>query len=153
MIDFRFSSALIPAFSLVLVTACGGGGTGSTSTAGAGGSMATGTTASSTGAGGATASATTGTGAPMCDLDLYSDRPPCQTRVDSICCAEEKACAADSDCVDFVNCLFDCPVPKDEPCLNTCGMKASAAAQAKLTAVGHCSSMHPPLADQSCAFP
>jgi hypothetical protein len=153
MIDFHRSFAAIPALTALFVAACGGGGSGTTSTAtGAGGSTET-ATSSSTGAGGAMASSTTGTGEPMCNLDLYLDRPACQTRIDASCCAEEQACAADPDCVDFVSCLYDCPTPKDEICLNTCGAKASPAAQAELTAIGHCSAMHPPLKDQSCGFP
>jgi hypothetical protein len=153
MIDLHRSFAVIPALTALFFVACGGSGSGSTSTAGGTGGSTETATGSSTGAGGVMASSTTGTGAPMCNLDLYLDRPACQTRIDAVCCAEEQACAADSDCVDFVACLYECPEPKDEICLNTCGGKAPQPAQDKLTAIGHCSGMHPPLKDQSCGFP
>jgi hypothetical protein len=151
---FARASAAIPAFSWLLLAACGGGGSGSaTSTSGAGGDATSTASAGSTGAGGATASSTTGTGAPMCNLDLFLDRPACQARIDASCCAEEQACGADQDCVDFVTCLDDCPDPTDDICLGGCGSKAPQAAQAKLTAIGHCSGMHPALEGQACAFP
>jgi hypothetical protein len=154
MIDFHRAHRSIPALVLLVFTACGGDGTGATSTSGAGGAASTSTsTASTTGAGGAMASTTTGTGEPMCELALYPDRPACQTRMDASCCAEEQACAADPDCQAFVDCLYECPDPKDQLCTNTCGSKATKEAQAELTAIGHCSGMHPQLPDQSCAFP
>lgn len=155
MIDFRRASSSIPALALLVLAACGGGGSGSTTTtSGAGGaSTSTAATASSTGTGGAMATSTTGSGEPMCTLFLYPDRPACQTRMDMYCCAEEQACAKDSDCTAYTDCLYGCAGPTDELCLNTCGMKSSKAAQDELNAVGHCSGMHPALPDQSCSFP
>jgi hypothetical protein len=155
MMAFRLVCRSIPAFALVLVAACGGGGSGSTSTStGAGGaSTSTGDTGSTGGAGGAMATSTTGSGEPMCDLPLYPDRPACQTRMDGACCAEEKDCGADPDCVTLVDCFNACPTPKDEPCLNTCALMALKTSVTKIDAIGHCSSMHPQLPDQSCAYP
>jgi hypothetical protein len=155
MIDFRLASRSIPAFTLLLLAACGGDGSGSTSTSsGAGGSStSTASSGSSGGAGGAMATPTTGSGEPMCNLGLYPDRPACQTRIDGVCCAEEQACGSDPDCAALVDCFNACPDPKDEPCLNTCAMKALKTSVSKIDAIGHCSSMHPQLKDQTCAYP
>src|SRR5688572_27505195 len=63
------------------------------------------------------------TGPAACGVHLYNAEwdPRCQTNLDATCCNEERACAADAECVRLIQCANACPRPRNDACLASCG--------------------------------
>lgn len=104
----------------------------------------------------APATSTTGdaASAASCGLALYpADYPAmCQVALDKSCCAEERACGADTACASVVDCLAKCPAPRQDACTNACfpmGVPTT------FDALGRCSknATFEPDAGSSCSYP
>ena len=61
-------------------------------------------------------------GLAYCGLGFYPNDydKGCQGALDQACCDEEKACAANTDCVKLIACFNACPTPRKDECINAC---------------------------------
>jgi hypothetical protein len=84
----------------------------------------------------------------MCGLAFYPgdyDRR-CQQALDTACCSQENACAANPDCVKLLACINACPAPRTDACINTCSGDAGddkTPGYANLDVVARCSKAPP----------
>ena len=88
-----------------------------------------------------------------CELAYYASdyAPACQPVLDKYCCSQEKSCAADGTCRALVNCINDCPPPRDPMCISACGDPSSGT----VAAISICRQMPPYAAPQGvdCSWP
>jgi hypothetical protein len=115
---------------------------------------------STSGSDGGSTAADSGTapGSGVCNLTVYpADYDTrCQAALDKACCDEEKACAANPDCVKLYACINACPRPRQESCFNTCVSRGeSTPGYKEFAAIGACSKAPPYEAPVtvSCAYP
>jgi hypothetical protein len=101
-------------------------------------------------------SATSGVGA--CGLALFPQDFPssCQTAMDQACCTQERACAANADCVHLVACVNACPAPRQDSCVNACAPAdgGTPPGYTQLEAIASCSPTQAPTdSGTACAWP
>jgi hypothetical protein len=134
-----FLCAAAMAIAAFTAFACSGGSTGTSGATGDGGS-------SGTSGGSGTSGASSG-GACGLSLGWKANGSMCNAWMESHCCNEEKACAADGSCASFVSCANACAVPRQDACLNACAMSLPAG----VGVIGACSKQTAPAVD--VAFP
>src|SRR5688572_28197510 len=63
------------------------------------------------------------TAAGTCGVTLgwEKDAAACQSWMDRYCCDPTLACSKDSACSTRVQCINDCPVPRQDACVQACG--------------------------------
>jgi len=100
----------------------------------------------------------TSTESLTCELAFFpSDYPTsCQGALDQACCSEEKACAANADCVKLIDCINACPPKRQDACVNACASSGeSTPGYKEFDAIATCSkgpAFKPP-SGLTCGYP